>query len=115
MKQQTIQLYQQAEQLLDWLQSHPESQDNVRRFASYYLPTTLKLLKAYNDVEDQNSSVSDEVESNIVGFLHKINSAFQTVRDKLLKHVAMDISAEISAMNVILNQDGLEYESPLLK
>lgn len=115
MKQQTIQLYQQAEQLLDWLQSHPESQDNVRRFASYYLPTTLKLLKAYNDVEDQNSSVSDEVESNIVGFLHKINSAFQTLREKLLKHAAMDISAEISAMNVILNQDGLEYESPLLK
>lgn len=115
MKQQTIQLYQQAEQLLDWLQSHPESQDNVRQFASCYLPTTLKLLKAYNDVEDQNSSVSDEVESNIVGFLHKINGAFQTVREKLLKHEAMDISAEISAMNVILNQDGLEYESPLLK
>ena len=114
-KQQTIQLYQQAEQLLDWLQSHPESQDNVRRFASYYLPTTLKLLKAYNDVEDQNSSVSDEVESNIVGFLHKINGAFQTLREKLLKHAAMDISAEISAMNVILNQDGMEYESPLLK
>lgn len=115
MKQQTIQLYQQAEQLLDWLQSHPESQDNVRRFASCYLPTTLKLLKAYNDVEDQNSSVSDEVESNIVGFLQKINSAFQTLSDKLLKHAAMDISAEISARNVILNQDGLEYESPLLK
>lgn len=114
-KQQTIQLYQQAEQLLDWLQSHPESQDNVRRFAGYYLPTTLKLLKAYNDVEDQNSSVSDEVESNIVGFLHKINGAFQTLSDKLLKHAAMDISAEISARNVILNQDGLEYESPLLK
>lgn len=76
-KQQTIQLYQQAEQLLDWLQSHPESQDNVRRFASCYLPTTLKLLKAYNDVEDQNSSVSDEVESNIVGFYTRSTVPFK--------------------------------------
>ena len=30
--------------ICDWLEAHPESQPKTRRFAEYYIPTTLKLL-----------------------------------------------------------------------
>ena len=37
--------------ICDWLEAHPESQPKTRRFAEYYIPTTLKLLHTYNDVQ----------------------------------------------------------------
>ena len=39
--------------ICDWLEAHPESQPKTRRFAEYYIPTTLKLLHTYNDVQGQ--------------------------------------------------------------
>lgn len=107
-KEQTDRLSEQTGQLIDWLQAHPESESAVKRFTGYYLPTTLKLLKTYNDVSAQDSRVSDEIQTNITGILNTINQAFQTLRDDLLKHTAMDVSAEISAMQTILRQDGLQ-------
>ena len=90
------------------MEDHPNSAGKVRRLVRYYMPTTLKLLKTYNDVSAQDSRVSDEIQTNITGILNTINQAFQTLRDDLLKHTAMDVSAEISAMQTILRQDGLQ-------
>lgn len=39
--------------ICDWLEAHPESLPKARRFAEYYIPTTLKLLHTYNDVQGQ--------------------------------------------------------------
>ena len=41
-----------TEAICDWLEAHPESQPKTRRFAEYYIPTTLKLLHTYNDVQE---------------------------------------------------------------
>lgn len=114
-KEQTRRLSEQTQQLIDWLNGHPESESAVKRFTGYYLPTTLKLLKTYNDVDDQDSRVSDEIQTNITGILNTINQAFQTLRDDLLKNTAMDVSAEISAMQTILRQDGLQDDGLRIK
>ncbi|MBQ7860235.1 MAG: 5-bromo-4-chloroindolyl phosphate hydrolysis family protein, partial [Faecalibacterium sp.] len=37
-----------------WVAAHPESAGKARRFVTYYMPTTLKLLHTYNEVKDQN-------------------------------------------------------------
>ena len=39
--------------ICEWLEAHPESLPKARRFAEYYIPTTLKLLHTYNDVQGQ--------------------------------------------------------------
>ena len=114
-KEQTRRLSEQTQQLIDWLEGHPESESAVKRFTGYYLPTTLKLLKTYNDVDEQDSRVSDEIKTNITGILNTINQAFQTLRDDLLKNTAMDVSAEISAMQTILRQDGLQDDGLAIK
>ncbi len=114
-KEQTQRLSEQTQQLIDWLEGHPESESAVKRFTGYYLPTTLKLLKTYNDVDEQDSRVSDEIKTNITGILNTINQAFQTLRDDLLKNTAMDVSAEISAMQTILRQDGLQDDGLTIK
>ena len=37
-------MYKTTTAICDWLEAHPESQPKTRRFAEYYIPTTLKLL-----------------------------------------------------------------------
>ncbi len=102
--------------LLTWLEGHPASEKKVRRFAAYYLPTTLKLLHTYNEVDAQadQSAVAADIQRNIVGILHTINQAFSTLQDGLLQDTALDVSAEISALETVLTQEGLAGEDGLL-
>lgn len=102
-------LEQATRSLLDWLAAHPESEKKVRRFAAYYLPTTLKLLRTYNEVDAQadRSTVAADIQRDIVGILHTINQAFRTLQDGLLQDTALNVSAEISALETVLTQEGL--------
>ena len=43
----------QTAQLIAWIETHPADENDVRRFTTYYLPTTLKLLRTYNEVDGQ--------------------------------------------------------------
>ena len=81
----------------------------MRRFAGYYLPTTLKLLRTYNEVDAQadDSTVAGQIQTDIVGILYTINKAFSNLEDNLLQDTAMDVSAEISALETVLAQEGL--------
>ena len=47
--------------ICDWLEAHPESQPKTRRFAEYYIPTTLKLLHTYNDVQGQQGENAETI------------------------------------------------------
>ena len=48
--------------ICDWLEAHPESQPKTRRFAEYYIPTTLKLLHTYNNLlSDVAMDISSEI------------------------------------------------------
>ena len=47
--------------ICDWLESHPESLPKARRFAEYYIPTTLKLLYTYNDVQGQKGGNAEAI------------------------------------------------------
>ncbi|MEG1446192.1 MAG: hypothetical protein RSC58_02870, partial [Ruthenibacterium sp.] len=92
-----------------WLEKHPDKQGRVRRFTSYYLPTTVKLLSTYNEVTPHagDGSVAANIQSDIVGILHTINAAFTTLENGLMEDTALNVSAEISAMETMLAQDGL--------
>lgn len=102
----------QTAQLIAWLEVHPEDESRVKRFAEYYLPTTLKLLRTYNEVDSQanQSSVAADIQHDITGILYTINTAFRTLQDGLLQDTALDVSAEISAMETVLAQDGLKSD-----
>ncbi len=99
----------QTERIFAWVKTHPKSEASVQRFTSYYLPTILKLLQTYNDIESQadESAVAGEIKENICGILYTINTAFQSLQDTLLQDTALDVSAEISALETVLASEGL--------
>ena len=93
--------------ICEWLEAHPESLPKARRFAEYYIPTTLKLLHTYNDVQGQKGDNAESIRRDIAGILHTLNQAFDNLYDNLLSDVALDVSSEIAALQGMLANDGL--------
>ena len=96
--------------ICDWLEAHPESLPKARRFAEYYIPTTLKLLHTYNDVQGQQGENAEAIRRDIAGILHTLNQAYDNLYDKLLSDMALDVSSEIAALQGMLANDGLAGE-----
>ena len=99
--------------ICEWLEAHPESLPKARRFAEYYIPTTLKLLHTYNDVQGQQGENAETIRRDIAGILHTLNQAYSNLYDNLLSDVAMDVSSEIAALQGMLANDGLAGEGLL--
>ena len=99
-----------TESICAWLESHPESAPKARRFAEYYIPTTLKLLHTYNDVQGQQGDNAEAIRRDIGGILHTLNTAYANLYDTLLGDAALDVSSEIAALEGMLASDGLTGE-----
>ena len=93
--------------ICEWLEGHPESLPKARRFAEYYIPTTLKLLHTYNDVQGQQGENAANIRRDIAGILHTLNQAYRNLYDTLLGDAALDVSSEIAALQGMLANDGL--------
>lgn len=91
------------------VQNDPSKLPQVRRFMDYYLPTTLKLLRAYDQMS--NTGVSGEnIDRSLVQIETMMRSAaiaFSKQLDGLYGNDALDISAEIAAMETMLAKEGL--------
>lgn len=91
------------------VEQHPELIEDLHKFMDYYLPTTMKLLKAYEeldkqDVEGENiKTAKQEIENT----LDTINTAFENLLDSFYKDTAWDVSTDISVLKTMLAQEGL--------
>ena len=87
----------------------PSKLPQIRKFMNYYLPTTLKLLNAYDrmDAAGVSGSNIDGTKGKIEDMLDTICTAFTRQLDDLYGEEAMDVSAEITVMEQMLAQEGL--------
>ena len=94
-------------------EAKPLHLETARRFAEYYIPTTLKLLHTYNDVQGQKGDNAEAIRRDIGGILHTLNTAYENLYDNLLSDAALDVSSEIAALEGMLASDGLTGEGLL--
>ena len=108
-KTKTKRLYEHSCDILAWVKLHPECEEDVRRFCSYYLPTATKLLKTYNEVAPHadESRVAASIQDEVSHILDTMIEAFRGLMDNLLQNTAVDMQAEISALETVLTQEGL--------
>lgn len=95
--------------ILNVVIEQPKKQPQINRFLNYYLPTTLKLLNAYDrmdsaGVDGQNITATKEKVENM---LDTICLAFDKQLDALYGEEALDISTDITVMENLLAQEGL--------
>ena len=94
------------------VKADPSKLPQIRRFMDYYLPTTLKILNAYDrmdaaGVSGENITGTKERVENIMG---TIVSAFEKQLDALFGTDALDISTDISVLETMLSREGLAGE-----
>ena len=88
---------------------HPEVIPDLRKLMDYYLPMTVKLLDAYEDMDGQPvqgeniTSSKKEIEDTI----DTLNLAFEKLLDSIFRDTAWDVSSDISVLHTVLVQEGL--------
>lgn len=98
--------------ILDEVVARPDKLPQIRRFLNYYLPTTLKLLRVYDRLEDSGGTGE-----NIAGTRERIDDILSTVctaydrqLDALYGEEALDIASDIAVLEQLLAQEGLGGE-----
>ena len=94
-------------------EADPGKEDQLRKFVNYYLPTALKLLHTYAQLDGQGVDGENitKTKQSIERSLDLLVTAFENQLDKLFQSDALDVSADIAALEGMLNLDGLSGES----
>ena len=95
--------------ILDYQRQHPDKSPQLHSFLSYYLPTTLKILRAYSQLEDQEvcgANITSAME-RIEGMMDKVVEGFEKQLDQLFQGDAMDITTDVEVLERMLAKDGL--------
>ena len=98
-----------VQKIFERAKAHPEIIPDLNRLMDYYLPMTVKLLNAYEDMDSQPiqgeniASSKKEIEDTI----DTLNVAFEKLLDSVFEDTAIDVSSDISVLNTVLAQEGL--------
>ena len=94
---------------------NPEREQDVRKFMNYYLPTTLKLLKSYDMLEEQSYQGENIVASRkkIESVLDTLIAAFEKQLDRLFQNDALDIATDIDVLETMMAGDGLSSKGQM--
>ena len=91
------------------VRAHPDVAPDLKKMMDYYLPTTVKLLEAYAELDAQTVQGENITSSKreIEDTLDTLNLAFEKLLDSIFKDTAWDLSTDISVLQTLLAQEGL--------
>lgn len=100
------------ERIVRKAENDPSAEDDARRLMEYYLPTIIKLLQAYIEIEDNPrkganaSKIMEETDES----LKTLNQTMETILDNMYLGTEQDLSSDIAAMKSMMLQDGAKGE-----
>lgn len=98
-----------VEKIFERAQKHPEIIPDLKKMMNYYLPMTVKLLDAYEEM-DRMPVQGENIQSSkkeIEDTLDTLNQAFEKLLDSVFQDTAWDVSSDISVLHTLLAQEGL--------
>lgn len=104
-----VRLEQVSEKIFELVREDPKKLPQIRKFMDYYLPTTLKLLNAYDraastGVKGENI---DSMLAKVEGMMRTIVAAFEKQLDSLFGSENLDISTDITVLETMMAREGL--------
>lgn len=96
-------------QIFKRAEEHPEIVPDLKRMMDYYLPMTIKLLDAYEEMDGQPVQGENirNSKKEIEDTIDTLNEAFAKLLDSVFKDTAWDVSSDISVLHTMLAQEGL--------
>lgn len=87
----------------------PSDIPQIKKFQSYYIPTTIKLLNAYDRMSAQGIQGEnlDKTMKSITEMLDTAIEAYKNLLDSLFANQALDIETDLDVMNKMLAREGL--------
>lgn len=86
----------------------------IKKFLNYYLPTTIKLLNAYDRMDEQGirgENIGGTIR-RIEDILDTIVAAYEKQLDALFADEALDIETDIEVLDGMLSREGLKNSGP---
>lgn len=102
-------LMQITDKIVEDAKEDPDDIPQIKRFMSYYLPTTIKLLNTYDRMGNQGiegTNISGTM-TRIEDMLDTAIAAYKKQLDALFANQALDIETDIDVMNAMLAREGL--------
>ena len=107
-----VRLEQVSGKIFEEVKRDPKKLSQIQRFMDYYLPTTLKLLNAYDRASSTwiSGENVDATKAKVEGMMRTIVSAFEKQLDALYGSEALDISTDITVLETMMAREGLAGE-----
>jgi len=98
-----------TEKIFKIVEENPQKKPQLKRFLSYYLPTTIKLVRSYVTLEKQGVKGENilNTKKSIDNILDTLSTGFEQQLDQLFKSDAIDIATDINVLENLMQQDGL--------
>lgn len=107
-----VELEKTAKAIFEQVKAQPEKLPGIRKLMDYYLPTTLKLLNAYDrmSVAGIGGENIDTTKGKVENMMTTIVESFKKQYDALFGADALDISTEISVLETMMVREGFAGE-----
>lgn len=102
-----------SDKIIEDAVNDPSDVPQIKKFLDYYLPTTIKLLNAYDRMGAQGiegENISGTMQS-IEEMLDTAVAAYKKLLDSLFANQALDVETDIEVMNTLLKREGLAQGS----
>lgn len=104
-------------EIFEGLKDHVEQRQQMQKFMNYYLPTTLKLVEAYEEFDERGAQSREVIEAKaeIEKTLDTINSAFEELLNRMIRDVAFDVTTDAQVLQTMLAKEGLAGQDVFAK
>ena len=103
-------IYDTVERIIHTISTKPNKIKRVDNFFDYYLPVTLKILKKYDEIENQRLTSTDGrmFMSSAKSMIKEINQSFKKQLANLYQSDLVDADAELKVLDSMLKADGFD-------
>jgi 5-bromo-4-chloroindolyl phosphate hydrolysis protein len=103
-------MYDIGHQIFEIVKKDPKNVRSVQQFSSYYLDTTIKIIKKYIELS-KHTSYSTEVKNaveKVESTLNQVKRVFEKQLEHLVQDDVLDLDMEMSVLEETLELEGLE-------
>lgn len=113
LKKNIKEITQNVTKIINTVESKPQKAKKMNNFFNYYLPTTLRILQRYDEIENQGLSSSDgkKFMTQTENMISDINKSFKTQLSNLYQADIVDTDAEMKVFKSMLRAEGYDSES----
>ena len=101
-----------VQKIFEYVKANQDQVGQLRKFMSYYMPTTEKLVRAYQKMDEETvlGKNMTRAKEEIAQTLDTINEAYEKLYDSMHIDIAMDVSSDIAVLKTMFAQEGLSKD-----